>query len=423
MFEQATFKTGSIYSMIFHFLISLLLLLLFIGCKTSPNKNEISFHKTEIPTSYEKSNQVAKNKSAIDEVTNSVPLEEETIKYEVNDDYLTDEEYPVRFESEGVNSIVFHYTAQNYKKSVRSLTTGGNSSHWLVPEKGGAIYKIVSEDRRARHAGSSLWKNRKNLNVVSVGVEIVNLGFKCKDHRKYCPKNALDWIVYPETQQKLIIALAKDIQKRYDIDPLCVIGHSDIATDRKLDPGPLFPWKRLAENGVGAWVYDDEIEKQVELIKNSIPGNISKLLVQIRLHEFGYDIKKDGSSNKTVESKIMKYEYNMRKTPIADLSELNKANEFGNKKPENNIFDEKKTNFAIQSFLMHYLPRVYIDGENNDQFTDHYSKHDTEHVPDHESDNNEENNAEYKVENIEILATLQALLIKYPHKARMGCSF
>ncbi len=394
-----------------HFIIAMLLLFLFIGCKTADYKNSNDSKINVIVIDESKKNE------------NKKLTLEEAIKYEVDEDYLTDEEYPFRIKKEGVSSIVFHYTAQSFKRSLRSLTTGGNSSHWLVPEKGDTIYKIVNEDRRARHAGTSLWKYRKNLNVISVGVEIVNLGFRCKAHRKYCPKSALDWLEYPEEQQKLIVALGKDIQKRYNIDPMCVVGHTDIAIDRKLDPGPLFPWKRLAENGVGAWVTDEEVQKEVLNIKNDIQGNISRLLVQIRFHEFGYDIKKDGTSNKSVQNKILNYEYSMRKTPISDLSALNKVNTYGNKKPDNNIFDDKKTNFAIQSFLMHYRPKIYLTNENTDQFKDHYSKHDRERVPDRESDNDVNNSAKYNIENIQLLATLQALLIKYPNKTRVSCEF
>ncbi|BBH53048.1 N-acetylmuramoyl-L-alanine amidase [Fluviispira sanaruensis] len=388
------------------FVIYLLLLNLFISCKSLNNPLNV----------------IIIDRAKPEEEKEKITLEE-SYKYDVDEDFLTDKKYPFRFKKDAVSSIVFHYTAQKFKKSLRSLTSGGNSSHWLVPEKGETIYKIVNEDRRARHAGESLWKYRKNVNVISVGVEIVNLGFRCRALRKYCPKNSLEWLEYPEEQQKLIVALAKDIQKRYNIDPMCVVGHSDIAPERKLDPGPLFPWKRLADNGVGAWVTEEEIRKEIGNIKNSIKGNISRLIVQIRFHEFGYDIKKMGSSNKSLQNKILKYQYSLRKSPIGELSELNQVNDFGNKKPDNNIFDDNKTNFAIQAFLMHYRPKLYLANENSDQFTDHYDKHKLDHIPDRESDNAVDNKAKYNVENIELLATLQALLVKYPNKTRVSCEF
>ena len=325
------------------FILNFITLFLIIGCNSSGVKTD----KKEL--------QPEKKTTSVEKTTNDI------IPYEVNEDYLTDEDYPFRINNESICSMVFHYTAQSYKKSLRSLTTGGNSSHWLVPEKGNTVYKIVSEDRRAQHAGTSLWKNRKNVNVISIGIEIVNLGFKCKNNKKYCKQGELDWIGFSEKQQKLIVSLAKDIQKRYNIDPLCVVGHSDIAVDRKLDPGPLFPWKMLADNGVGAWATDEEIQIQTENIKKSLKGNISPLLLQIRLFEFGYDIRLDKISVKSLTKKLLKFEYNLNKTRISDLESLQLANNFGNKGVKNDMFDIKKTNFAIHSFLMHYLPGEYLN--------------------------------------------------------------
>ena len=380
---------------------------------TSCNFSRTKTNKTENAT------QTKKTPPPIKETNDSIP-------YEVNEDYLTDDEYPFRIENENISSMVFHYTAQSYKKSLRSLTTGGNSSHWLVPSNGATVYKIVNENRRARHAGASLWKNRKNVNVISVGIEIVNLGFKCKNYRKYCNKDALEWIGFPEKQQKLIISLAKDIQKRYNIDPLCVVGHSDVAVDRKLDPGPLFPWKKLANNGVGAWATEEEIQVQMENIKKSLTGKISPFIIQIRLFEFGYDIRLNNVTNKKLTNKLLKYEYNLNKTRISDISALQIANDFGNKKEKNDIFDLKKTNFAIHSFLMHYLPDEYLNHriKEDEKFSDNHSKHDTEHTPDSKSDyKSSMNDLNKDFDSLKLLATLQALLIKFPDKVRTGCNF
>lgn len=384
------------------------------------------------------------------EVVYDKPKEaKDAIKYEINDDYITDEQYPFRIENEKICTMVFHYTAQSYKKSLRALTTGGNSSHWLVPANGKTIYKIVSEDRRAQHAGTSLWKNRKNVNVISIGIEIVNLGFKCKNNRKFCDQESIEWIGFPDEQQKLIISLAKDIQDRYNIDPLCIVGHSDIAVDRKLDPGPLFPWKRMAENDIGAWATDEEIQLQIEKIKQTIGTNISPFLLQIRLYEFGYDIRNEKISNKKVQSELIKYEYNIHKTPIVDLPALNLVNVFGQKNVKNKIFDNKKTNFALHSFLMHYLPQEYLThkmteeardakkvekamkkdakkGKKNKKLTvkTNRNKHETKKTPDSLSDYDGETIELLKgFDNLKIFATLQALLVKYPNKVRIGCNF
>ncbi len=373
----------------------------------------------------------------------------DAIKYEINDDYITDEQYPFRIQNEKICTMVFHYTAQSYKKSLRALTTGGNSSHWLVPANGKTIYKIVSEDRRAQHAGTSLWKNRKNVNVISIGIEIVNLGFKCKNNKKFCDQESIEWIGFPEDQQKLIISLGKDIQERYNLDPLCIVGHSDIAVDRKLDPGPLFPWKRMAENGIGAWATDEEIQSQIEKTKLTIGENISPFLLQIRLYEFGYDIRNEKISNKKVQSELIKFEYNIHKTPIIELNALNLANNFGQKNVNIKIFDNKKTTFALHSFLMHYLPQDYLThklteeareakkaekakrketrkGKKNKKLTVkvNRNKHETKKTPDSQPDYDGETIELLKgFDNLKIFATLQALLVKYPNKVRIGCNF
>jgi N-acetylmuramoyl-L-alanine amidase len=372
--------------MIIHFIIAMLLLFLFIGCKTTKNEDEIS--------------NTILNNPIEENATKKITLEE-AFKYDVNEDYLINKKYHFRFKNENISSIVFHYTALSLKKSLKYLTSSeeGFSAHWLIPEKGNTIYKLSNEGQRVPHAGKSSWKNRKNINVISIGIEVVNLGFKCKIRKQNCPREFRNWIPYPEEQQKLIVGLAKDIQKRYNIDSLCIIGHTEISTDRKIDPGPLFPWKRLYENGVGGWVTNDEIQNEIININNNIQGDISRLVVQSRLYEFGYYVEHPKNSqknpkmnsNRIIESLLMKHGYNLKETKLSNLSALNSLNEFGNKNTENNIFDNKRTDIAIDAFMTHYLPNEYLNNEI--------------------------------VDNKKILATLQALLIKYPGKEKKGCSF
>ncbi|BBH53073.1 N-acetylmuramoyl-L-alanine amidase [Fluviispira sanaruensis] len=310
-------------------------------------------------------------------------------------DYIVDKSYQIddknssRGQNERASSLIFHYTALPFEESLRVLTAGAVSAHWLVPENGNKIYKLVDENKRAYHAGISTWKGRTNINDTSVGVEIVNLGFMCLDGNADCTKEKRKWFPYPEEQQTLIVELAKDIQKRFQIDPLCVVAHSDIAVGRKSDPGPLFPWKLLAENGVGSWVTENEIIREIQNINKNIHSDISRLLVQIRLYEFGYEIKNLNVSDNFVLDKMKKnYGYDAKKIQISDLSALSEFNKYIS---DEDIFDPKLTDQAIDSFLMHYLPEEYLSNK----------------IP----------------ENKKILATLQALLIKYPNRARIGCGF
>ncbi|WP_186647894.1 N-acetylmuramoyl-L-alanine amidase [Fluviispira vulneris] len=315
-----------------------------------------------------------------------------SVNYIEDKSYQIDDKNASRGQNERVSSLIFHYTALPFEESLRVLTAGAVSAHWLVPENGNKIYKLVDENKRAFHAGISTWKSRTNINDTSVGVEIVNLGFVCSDGKTDCSKEKRKWFPYPEEQQTLIVELAKDIQKRFQIDPLCVVAHSDLAVGRKSDPGPLFPWKLLAENGVGSWVTEDEIIKEIQNINTNISSDISRLLVQTRLYEFGYEIKNLNVSDNFVLDKMKKYGYDSKKIKLSDLSALNELNNYGNLHTSNDdIFDSNLTTQAIDAFLMHYLPEEYLSNT----------------IP----------------ENKKILATLQALLIKYPNRAKIGCGF
>jgi N-acetylmuramoyl-L-alanine amidase len=145
-----------------------------------------------------------------------------------------------------VRFLVLHYTAADSPVSLKILTQQAVSSHYLVDDKDGKIYGLVDENRRAYHAGISYWRGYTQLNYNSIGIEIVNLGFK------ETPAGRL-WFPYTPEQVDNIVHLVRQIVKRHQILPENVIGHSDIAPQRKTDPGPLFPWKRLADEGLILW--------------------------------------------------------------------------------------------------------------------------------------------------------------------------
>ncbi len=114
------------------------------------------------------------------------------------------------------------------------------SSHYVV-EEDGTIFRLVPEHRRAAHAGVSFWRGHTALNGRSIGIEIVNPGH--------------DWGYrhFPALQMAAVCDLCLDILARHPIPPRNVVAHSDIAPDRKQDPGELFDWEGLARNGVGLW--------------------------------------------------------------------------------------------------------------------------------------------------------------------------
>lgn len=139
--------------------------------------------------------------------------------------------------------IVLHYTSADLPRSLTLLSGRDVSSHYLIGEAPATIYRLVDENRRAWHAGESEWNGRTWLNSSSIGIELVNRGYvESADGRRL-------WYPYSDEQIDALVALLKDIMARHDLKPGAIIGHSDIAPQRKVDPGPLFPWKRLADEG------------------------------------------------------------------------------------------------------------------------------------------------------------------------------
>ena len=114
------------------------------------------------------------------------------------------------------------------------------SSHYVV-EEDGAVFRLVPEERRAWHAGVSHWRGRQGLNDRSVGIEIVN------------PGHEFGYRPFPALQMAAVCDLCLEIIARHPVAPWDVVGHSDVAPDRKQDPGELFDWEGLAANGVGLW--------------------------------------------------------------------------------------------------------------------------------------------------------------------------
>ncbi|PTT95013.1 N-acetylmuramoyl-L-alanine amidase, partial [Pseudomonas sp. HMWF005] len=166
-----------------------------------------------------------------------------------------------------IQFVIIHYTSTSLERSLQLLTHGEVSSHYLIgDDKGGTIYKLMDENLRAWHAGESQWQGRTWLNSSSIGIEIVNPGFKDTPTGR-------QWYPYSEAQIQSLIVLLKDISKRHGISAQHIIGHSDIAPLRKLDPGPLFPWKRLAAEGLGKWPNEQAVARQQALFDSrELPG-------------------------------------------------------------------------------------------------------------------------------------------------------
>ncbi|OON59335.1 N-acetylmuramoyl-L-alanine amidase [Massilia sp. KIM] len=158
-----------------------------------------------------------------------------------------DTSYTAKGQSSRVRFLVLHYTVADKPASLKILTEQQVSAHYLLTDDPQpVVYRLVDENRSAYHAGVSSWKNYTQLNNSSIGIEIVNAGWKdTPNGRVYAP--------FPQAQVDALVPLVKDIVQRHGIAPENVVGHSDIAPLRKQDPGPLFPWARLAQEGLVKW--------------------------------------------------------------------------------------------------------------------------------------------------------------------------
>ena len=186
---------------------------------------------------------------------------------------------PKKRNSKQIKFIIFHYTGMKRElEAINRLTNIQSevSCHYLVKNTG-KIIKIVPDLYIAWHAGKSSWKNYKSLNQNSLGIEITNPGHE-HSYKKFSEK-----------QISSLLKLTKFLIKKYKISSKSILGHSDIAPQRKKDPGEKFPWEYLSKKGIGVW----HTLRKRELIKNR-RLEISK----IEKKTFFNNIFKIGYSNK-----------------------------------------------------------------------------------------------------------------------------
>lgn len=138
-----------------------------------------------------------------------------------------------------VELIVLHYTGMPDCAGARARLcdpAAEVSAHYLISETG-AVDPLVPEDRRAWHAGAGAWQGREDVNSRSIGIELANPGDR----------------PFPDAQMRALEALLRAVMARHGLGPAAVIGHSDMAPGRKIDPGPRFDWRRLALQGLAVW--------------------------------------------------------------------------------------------------------------------------------------------------------------------------
>ncbi|CDY75631.1 N-acetylmuramoyl-L-alanine amidase [Caballeronia glathei] len=205
--------------------------------------------------------------------------------------YIADSSYQAKNADSRVRFLVVHYTEIDEAGSLAVLTGGGVSAHYVVPDaphtEGGepVVYQLVPEEQRAWHAGVSEWQGTTELNAASIGIENVNLG-------PVDTPQGRTWQPYPPAQVDALVRLAKDIVTRYRIPPTRVVGHSDIAPQRKIDPGPLFPWRTLYDAGIGAWPDAAAVARHLAGRDPKAPADVK--LLQDKLRRYGYAVATDG---------------------------------------------------------------------------------------------------------------------------------
>jgi N-acetylmuramoyl-L-alanine amidase len=179
-----------------------------------------------------------------------------------------------------VNMIIAHYTGMKSAKAALSRLcdpTAEVSAHYMIDDDG-KIYRLVANEKRAWHAGRSHWAGQEDINSCSLGIELVN------------PGHEFGYREFPETQIASFMDLCRELAMVYRVPRYRILCHSDIAPNRKQDPGELFPWQRLYGGGIGFWPSADFKPKKTG--RRYRVGNDGSEIRAIRdnFRKFGYQL-------------------------------------------------------------------------------------------------------------------------------------
>ena len=151
--------------------------------------------------------------------------------------------HDARPDGAAIDMVVLHYSGMETADAALARLcdpAAKVSAHYLIDEDG-FVRRLVAEERRAWHAGVAWWRGAHDVNGRSLGIELVN------------PGHEFGYRPFAEAQMAALEDLARDILARHPIEARNVVGHSDVAPRRKMDPGELFDWPRLAAAGIGLW--------------------------------------------------------------------------------------------------------------------------------------------------------------------------
>lgn len=193
--------------------------------------------------------------------------------------------------------IIMHYTAVSFKETdaffSKTQLDNGTLAHYVIDENGNT-YKYLENNFVGKQAGISYWNGLDNINLYSIGIENVNQGHTAENKGDGVLLYGEFYYHFPETQIQNLVELTVNLIEDYHIKPYNIVGHSDVAINagRKADPGPLFPWEKLAkEYGIGLWynlsLTKNEFSNVEHTIKNLSNEDKQGLFIN-KLIEFGY---------------------------------------------------------------------------------------------------------------------------------------
>ncbi len=215
--------------------------------------------------------------------------------------------HDARTHGKSVDILLLHYTGMKTGQAAvdRLLDPEATvSSHYVVDEDG-TVYRLVAEERRAWHAGVSYWRGAERINDRCIGIEIVN------------PGHEWGYRDFPALQMAVVCDLCLGILSRHPIPPRNVIGHSDVAPDRKEDPGEKFDWQGLADNGVGLWPKDISDLGTVGVLTDET----AMRLVRADLAAIGYRIAAHGAHDKDLATVLRAFQRHWRQEEINGLAD------------------------------------------------------------------------------------------------------
>jgi N-acetylmuramoyl-L-alanine amidase len=211
----------------------------------------------------------------------------------------------------GPDMIVLHYTGMTDNQgAIRVLCNPSSevSAHYVVLQDG-YIVQLVAEERRAWHAGMAAWAGETDINSCSIGIEIAN------------PGHDYGYPPFPKRQIAAVTALCRSIFTRHSIPPDRVLAHSDVAPARKQDPGERFPWKVLADSGVGLWVRPAPIDASGPIF---VLGETHALVEETQrlLARYGYGVTATGYLDGTTRDAVAAFQRHFRPERIDGVIDI-----------------------------------------------------------------------------------------------------